>query len=63
MMLEGEVDGEMLKKIEAYVINPIESRVKDLCRLAVDQNVQLKLSGTFCNSLRCTYPHRFQAFC
>ena len=42
MMLEGEVDGEMLKKIEAYVINPIESRVKDLSRLAVDQNVDVK---------------------
>ena len=42
MMLEGEVDSEMLKKIEAYVINPIESRVKDLSRLAVDQNVDVK---------------------
>ncbi|MFQ8582489.1 MAG: hypothetical protein ACLSA6_08070 [Holdemania massiliensis] len=27
MILEGEVSDEMLKKIEAYVINPIESRM------------------------------------
>ena len=42
MILEGEVSDEMLKKIEAYVINPIESRVKDLSKLAIDQNVDVK---------------------
>ena len=41
MILEGNISDEMLKKIEAYVINPIESRVKDLSVLAIDQNVDV----------------------
>ena len=36
----------MLKKIEAYVINPIESRVKDLSRLAVDPERRRQAVGT-----------------
>lgn len=42
IVLEGEISEEELARIRKYVINPIETRVKDLSKLAIDSNVEVK---------------------
>lgn len=41
LVFEGTLTDEQYKKIENYIVNPVESRVKDLSVLEDDQNVEV----------------------
>ena len=42
MILEGDISAEMKDRIVHYVINPIETRIKDMSRLAIDDQVAVR---------------------
>ncbi len=41
VILEGHTNAAEVRQVQSYMINPIESRIKDLSRLEIDRNVEM----------------------